>query len=127
MSVAAIDKYGMKQWYSNYGGVHIAAPAGVTTTDMMGTNSQSYPLGYTSGYCFCADHYLKLPFNTDSGFGGTSAAAPHVSAVAALVAWRFPALSPYSIKLRIMNRGKPPLQGSGLSCRYLDAFNTLSN
>ena len=124
MSVAGIIFNG-DRWYetpqigSNYGGVHIAAPTGVMTTDMMGVNSSNQPLGYTSHFtCYQGGYYL---------FYGTSASAPHVSAVAGLAALRFPDQAPNSLKTRIINRGKPPLPGSGLSCNYLDAYNSLNN
>ncbi|MEP0813375.1 MAG: S8/S53 family peptidase [bacterium] len=59
---------------------------------------------------------------------GTSASAPHVSAVAALMCSRFPTLTPSQVKARIENRGWT-LPHSGpqpfLPCKGLDAYNSL--
>lgn len=67
MAVAALGRDGRVMAYSSYGaGLWIAAPAGSVTTDVTGT------AGYASG-------------SYTTSFGGTSAAAPVVSGVVALM------------------------------------------
>ena len=70
VAVGAVTNQGQRSWYSNYGSeLDLVAPsngkAGVRTTDRMGS----------SGYTFT---------NYTNSFGGTSAACPLVSGVAAL-------------------------------------------
>ena len=90
IAVGAIDNYGEHPWYSNYGPtLDFVAPSGggsvaITTTDITGS------LGYADGsyghpdYCYATDM---------SGFNGTSAAAPQVAAVIALMLERNPELT----------------------------------
>jgi subtilisin family serine protease len=71
IAVGAVTNQGQRSWYSNYGSeLDLVAPsngkAGVRTTDRMGS----------AGYSFT---------NYTNSFGGTSAACPVVSGVAALV------------------------------------------
>lgn len=100
ISVAAHDNLGKRAIFqhgsSNYGNVNIAAPGAlIPTTDMVGkTDSGNYWLGYIHGPPAVRDDY--------HAFSGTSAAAPHVSAVAALISSAYPALSPAAIKQRIL-------------------------
>ncbi|BCD63181.1 serine protease (plasmid) [Nitratiruptor sp. YY08-26] len=90
IAVGAVTNFGQIAWYSNYGpALDFVAPSGggtlaVTTTDIQG------PLGYADGsfghpnYCFSTDI---------TGFNGTSAAAPQVSGVIALMLQRAPELT----------------------------------
>ena len=90
IAVGAVDNYGNHPWYSNYGvALDFVAPSGggsvaITTTDIRGS------LGYADGsyghpdYCYATDM---------SGFNGTSAAAPQVTAVIALMLERNPDLT----------------------------------
>lgn len=73
IAVGATDRNDLRADFSNYGtGLDIAAPGvGIYTTDRQGTN------GYNSSASPVGDYYAN--------FSGTSAAAPHVAAVAALV------------------------------------------
>jgi subtilisin family serine protease len=94
VSVAAILEDGTRPQYSSYGlGVSIGAPAEV----MAATN-----------------------FNQYQSFGGTSAATPHVSAVAALMLQANPQLSPAQTKAILMrsstNYVAPLRQATYTSC-----------
>lgn len=73
IAVGATDRDDLRADFSNYGtGLDIAAPGvGIYTTDRQGTN------GYNSSASPAGDYYAN--------FSGTSAAAPHVAAVAALI------------------------------------------
>ena len=90
LAIGAVNDYGDIAWYSNYGpALDFVAPSGggnlaITTTDISG------PLGYADGsfghpdYCYATDI---------TGFNGTSAAAPQVSGVIALMLQRNPDLT----------------------------------
>ncbi len=90
IAVGAITDQGDVAWYSNYGpALDFVAPSGggllrIATTDVRG------PLGYADGsfghpdYCYATDF---------TGFNGTSAAAPQVSGVIALMLQRNPELT----------------------------------
>ena len=90
LAIGAVNNYGDIAWYSNYGpALDFVAPSGgghlaITTTDISG------PLGYADGsfghpdYCYATDI---------TGFNGTSAAAPQVTAVIALMLQRNPELT----------------------------------
>ncbi len=90
LAIGAVNDYGDIAWYSNYGpDLDFVAPSGggnlaITTTDISG------PLGYADGsfghpdYCYATDI---------TGFNGTSAAAPQVSGVIALMLQRDPDLT----------------------------------
>ena len=83
LSVYATDRRGGRSTYSNYGRVHLAAPGGSS--------------GAGSDHAVLSTINQGLTRPTTDGYGyklGTSMAAPHVSAVAALVLARNPDLSP---------------------------------
>jgi len=89
ISVGAITNQGFRSSYSNYGtDLSLVAPsngaAGVRTIDRMGSR------GYSSG-------------NYTGTFGGTSAACPVVSGVAALVISANPALTETEIRSILLN------------------------
>lgn len=73
IAVGATDMYDIRAPFSNYGtGLDIAAPGvDIYTTDRQGTN------GYNASPSPAGDYY--------SSFSGTSAAAPHIAGVAALI------------------------------------------
>ena len=67
IAVGATDQNDVRFWWSNYGGsLDIMAPSSVPTTDMTGS------VGYSTG-------------NYTDSFTGTSASAPHVAGVAAIM------------------------------------------
>jgi len=90
IAVGAVDNQGELAWYSNYGpALDFVAPSGggtlkIATDDIVGS------LGYADGrfghpdYCYATDM---------TGFNGTSAAAPQISGVIALMLERNPDLT----------------------------------
>ncbi len=89
--------------------VNIAAPGtDILSTDMIGLSPvKHFQLGYTSGNW--------------SSESGTSFAAPHVSAIAALLSSRYPSLTPHQIRIRIVERGTQDLQEEISFLRRLNA------
>jgi len=90
LAIGAVTDQNEVAWYSNYGpALDFVAPSGggflrIATTDIVGS------LGYADGsyghpdYCYATDY---------TGFNGTSAAAPQVSGVIALMIERNPDLT----------------------------------
>ncbi|MEP0814076.1 MAG: S8 family serine peptidase [bacterium] len=96
LAVAAYNYLGQKPTWSNWNPafVDVAAPGDlITTTDMKGFSSHGWRLGYTDGPIY-------------SSFSGTSASAPHVSAVAALLAC-YTSDAPSGIRTQIRNNEQP--------------------
>jgi len=110
MSVAAYDYIGHRSVWgddsSNYApDTDICAPGSdIVTCDMLGFNDYGKKLGYNVGQ---VNYYFK----------GTSAAAPHVAAVAALVISRWPSLTPTAAIQKITGSEvydlSPPLRNYG--------------
>lgn len=95
ISVAATDRHDTKATYSNFGsGVTIAAPG-----------SEILSLEWKSG-----NYNIK---------SGTSMAAPHISAVCALIRSRFPALTPIQVKQKLTSTVDPV---TGISVGRVNAY-----
>ncbi len=117
MAITSVDEDGFKSNFSNYGNwVDIAAPGGlnytgtlgITTTDMQGN------LGLVSG-------------DYNAGFAGTSASAPFVAGVAALVFSHFPTWTPDQVEAHLKATSTQPpgwnnLWGAGI----VNAYNAVS-
>lgn len=103
LSVAAIDSWGNRAYFSNYGSysVDVAAPG----EDILST----IPEG---GYAF---------------YNGTSMAAPHVTGTAALLYSKIRSYTPYDLKNKIMNNTEPlySLQSLVSTGGIVDAGKTL--
>ncbi|MDR0138838.1 S8 family serine peptidase [Metabacillus idriensis] len=103
LSVAAIDNWGNRAYFSNYGSysVDVAAPG----EDILST----IPEG---GYAF---------------YNGTSMAAPHVTGTAALLYSKIRSYTPYDLKNKIMNNTEPlySLQSLVSTGGIVDAGKTL--
>ena len=106
IAVAATSRSGTLAYYSNYGsGVSVSAPGGDTNIDTMILSTASstatgpgYP-GYTGG----------APTPTYVSYQGTSMAAPHVSALAAMLKSAYPTLTPTQVADRIIGTTSPVL------------------
>ena len=88
ISVASVNHYGKRAYYSNYGGwVSISAPGGDTREKQAG------------------GVYSTLPNNRYGYMQGTSMACPHVSGVAALILSRFgnENYTPAMLRTRLLN------------------------
>ena len=112
MSVAAYQSNGNRVASSNYEPyTDIAAPgAAILTSDMYGENIHGDPLGYQPGVV--------------TYFGQTSAAAPHVSAVAAMVSSKYRIQFPVFVRLMI-TANSAYLPGDLNFCGRLDAYAAL--
>ncbi len=96
ISVGATDKNNLRAWYSNYGtNLDVVAPGGydvgITTLDDMGS----------SGIASIDDNYLL--YNDSNSFIGTSASAPTVSGVVALILEKNPNLTRVEIENILKN------------------------
>jgi len=125
MSVAAYDKLGKRAiepgvWSSNWNwDTDIAAPGlWIRTPDVPGTNSYGHRLGWAT------DPYVSV-----GDFGGTSAAAPHVAGVAALVTSKYPSYSPLQVMGKIVGGRRYPLPDDDFTSHHiggLDAYAALN-
>lgn len=99
LAVGAVDRNGVLSWYSNTGPeLTVVAPSSgdvldVTTTDLIGSPGYNHGPGATLDYT--------------SEFGGTSAAAPQVSGIAALILSREPGLLNSQVRDRIEMSADP--------------------
>jgi subtilisin family serine protease len=90
IAVGAITNLGEHPWYSNYGSsLDFVAPSGggtlkIATTDLRGRGGLAIGIYGHPDYAYAVD---------DTGFNGTSAAAPQVSGVIALMLARDPGLT----------------------------------
>jgi subtilisin family serine protease len=96
ISVGATDKDNLRAWYSNYGvNLDVVAPGGynigITTLDNMGSN----------GIASIDDNYLL--YNDSNSFIGTSASAPIVSGVVALMLEKNPNLTRVEVENILRN------------------------
>jgi subtilisin family serine protease len=126
MSIVAYDRLGIRGLWSptetsNYYYIpdhSIAAPGtDIEALDLPGHNIRGEELGY-----------MHDPALINPDFYGTSAAAPHVSAVAALLASQAPILAPANIRhMMIFYGGNTYQLNAGLEAfKYLDAYNVLN-
>ncbi|HYD80507.1 MAG TPA: S8 family peptidase [Paucimonas sp.] len=96
VTVGAVNRYGGKAWYSNYGAaVDLAAPGGDTNLAGHGILSTLNAGTTTPG----ADIHAF--------FQGTSMAAPHVAGVAALMLSRKPSLTPDQVESLLKSTARP--------------------
>jgi serine protease len=113
ISVAATDRFGARAFYSNFGStVALAAPGG----DQSGSTS--------NGILSTSNTGLVGPgADTEKFVQGTSFAAPHVAAVAALMISRNAALTPDQVKRRLTSSARDfPGACDGCGAGLLDAF-----
>jgi Subtilase family len=117
-SVAGYTSLGARWGGSNYApDTDIAAPTpGIYTTEMVGTNIHQHRLG-------------RSPNAFRDDFSGTSAAAPHVAAIALLVSAKYDYLRPALVQAQVKDTqtDSPPLTGFlGRITRHPSAINALS-
>ena len=123
MGVVAYNRQGNRSTWSggdssNYyfmPGHSIAAPGTNTRAlDLPGVNVYGSTLGF-----------VLEPSLVYNDFGGTSAAAPHVSAVAALLSSQAPILAPGNLRTMLIFFGQSDLNGSLSGFSRVDAYNVL--
>ncbi len=100
MSIAATDHLDLKASFSNYG---------LTTVDLGAPGASIYSTVPTIGDLCCSNpsgyHYLS----------GTSMATPHVSGAAALIFSRYPGISHYQVRDRMLFRTDPVASLTGIT------------
>ncbi len=105
IAVGATTRAGTRASYSNYGaGVTVSAPGGDATNGIYSTLS-STPTGPG------APQYAATPVASYGFMQGTSMAAPHVSAVAALIKSANPTWTPAQVKTRLAAKTRPLATG----------------
>ena len=120
ISVGAIDRYGNAADYTPNGVIDVVAPSGQFTGYCMGeivTNDRYGTPGCNDGPGGAADF--------TSSFSGTSAAAPQVSGVAALMLSRSPALTAAQVKAKLRSSANPWGATTTFGAGKLNAFSAL--
>lgn len=125
ISVAALAKTGAKASYS------LTGPA--ISVSAFGGEAKLYPTCFGADIVTTVLSYNQVPCDGPSGsykytstFSGTSAAAPQVSGVAALLLSREPNLTAAQVKARIVGNAVPWGSSTIFGAGKLDAFATLS-
>ncbi|MFH8369371.1 S8 family peptidase [Streptomyces sp. NPDC018031] len=117
ISVAALDRAGNRAWYSNYGStIDIAAPGGETSPTAADGILSTLNSGTTSP---SAESYAY--------YQGTSMAAPHVAALAALMKSAKSTLTPAQIESAIKSNARtiPGTCSGGCGAGLADATRTV--
>lgn len=96
ISVAAVDRAGGKAWYSNFGGVTLAAPGG----------QQYYYNDPDAIWSTLNDGGTHARNDVYRGYQGTSMAAPHVAGVVSLMLSVNPALSVDQVREILQNSAR---------------------
>lgn len=122
IAVAAVGRTGGKAYYSNFGaGVAVAAPGGSMSV-----------AGDSNGILSTLNSGTTTPAVSPDGdtyayYQGTSMATPHVSAVAALMLAKNPAMTPDQVKSALMNSARPfPATCSQCGAGIVDANGAVS-
>jgi subtilisin family serine protease len=118
VAVGAIDRFGVHS-YSNTGAglTLVAVTSGANSNDLTTIDLLGSP-GYNFGPAASPSDYT-------SRFGGTSAAAPQVAAVAALLLSREPNLTALQVRDRLIQGAKPWGSATTFGAGKLDAYATL--
>ncbi len=120
ISVGAIDRYGSPADYTPNGRIDVVAPSGHFTNACVGevvTIDRYGAQGCNDGPGGSADF--------TSSFSGTSAAAPQVSAVAALMLSRNSALTAAQVKAKLRSSANPWGTATTFGAGKLNAYNAL--
>lgn len=122
ISVSAIDHTGALADYAPHGKVDIVAPSSHFTSDVCGvgdlvTADLVGPRGCSDGPSSNVDY--------TSSFGGTSAAAPQVSAAVALLLTKEPTLTLAQVKSRLFGAANPLGSTPDVGAGKLDIYHTL--
>ncbi|MCK4258311.1 MAG: S8 family serine peptidase [Halanaerobiales bacterium] len=108
VAVGAVDMYGNRASYSNYGsGIDITAPGGGASND------SDWIWGYVTGYPY--DDVANI-----GGMCGTSQATPHVAAVAGLL-YSLGMTDPFEIYALLVNTAQPKSDTYQYGAGILDA------
>jgi len=115
ITVGASTRTAEKAYYSNFGAnVDVMAPGGDMTKDAL--NGIVSTLNQGADTATTEDYYLK---------SGTSMAAPHVAAVAAMMVATLPALTPADVEQRLKANGRPVAGCTGCGSGLVDANATV--
>ena len=111
ISVAAVDRFGGRAWYSNFGSiVKIAAPGGSQATE-------TDPNGILSTLNAGTKGPIPSPNGDTYGFyQGTSMATPHVTGIVSLMFSVNPDLTPAEILAKLQSTARAFPVGTGSDC-----------
>jgi serine protease len=111
ITVAAVDRFGGRAWYSNFGSIiKIAAPGGSQTTE-------TDPGGILSTLNAGTKGPIPSPNGDTYGFyQGTSMATPHVTGIVSLMFSVNPDLTPTELLTRLQSSARAFPVGTGSDC-----------
>jgi subtilisin family serine protease len=123
ISVSAIDSSGSLADYAPNGNIDVVAISGHLTGECLGSVSTADRQG--SPGCSDGPTLGVSDVNYTHTFSGTSAAAPQVAGIAALIVARFPSLTASQVKARIRSGAVPWGAASDFGAGKASAYNAV--